>query len=380
MTIWDYIRWPFGALIRVFYNWTGSYAVALLFFTIVLNLVLFPLSIKQQKTQIGSAKLRPQIYAIEKKYAGRNDRKTQEKKQQEIMALQQEAGFSPLSGCLPMLIQLPLIMILYRIVYMPLTYITNFTSDVITGLKNGINTVIAGLGEGSSLALGALTDKSTEVDILSHFRQLTAAGHTIPDIASETVAAMQELNFSLFGLDLTATPSIVHISWLIIIPILTFVASFLSMKLSRKMMGNVPQPAQTQDNKTSNIIMDIMMPAMSLFISFSLPAALGVYWIYNSVIGIGRQYVLNLIMPLPKYTDEELKLLEKEARERAKRNPAQFEDRVSEKSLHHIDDEDDDYDVDSLPVIQSKFDGEYYRPTPAKKPASKSSGKGKKKK
>ena len=73
MTIWDYIRWPFGALIRVFYNWTGSYAVALLFFTIVLNLVLFPLSIKQQKTQIGSAKLRPQIYAIEKKYAGRND-------------------------------------------------------------------------------------------------------------------------------------------------------------------------------------------------------------------------------------------------------------------------------------------------------------------
>jgi YidC/Oxa1 family membrane protein insertase len=121
--------------------------------------------------------------------------------------------------------------------------------------------------------------------------------------------------------------------------------------------------------------MDLMMPAMSLFIAFTFPAALGLYWIYNSLLGILRQFVLAKAMPLPTYTDEELKLLEKEARERARRNPAQYEDKVSSRSLHHIDDEDDDFDEKDIPVIRSKFDDEVYTPIVKKPTASKSNKK-----
>lgn len=376
---WDVIRWPFGWIIRTAYNLTNSYALALLFFALALSIVLVPLNIKQQKTQIGAAKLRPRIYAIEKKYAGRNDRKTQEKKQQEIMALQQEAGYSPFSGCLPMLIQLPLILILYQIVYMPLSYITYLPLDTITAIRDGIGGLIAEGGAAAHLGLKALAANATELDVLSHLRTLVNAGFTIPGVESSVITSIMDLNFSMFGLDLTVVPSITNISWLIVIPILTFVASFASMKLSRKFMANAPQPTPNADNKVSGVIMDLMMPAMSLFIAFSVPAALGMYWVYNSVIGIARQFIMAKAMPLPTYTEEELKLLEKEARERAKRNPAQYEDKVSSHSLHHIDDEDDEIDEDNIPVIRSKFDDEVYDPTTAKKPSSKAKSNKKKK-
>lgn len=375
MSIWDYIRWPFGWIIRTAYNLTDSYALALLFFALALTLVLLPLSIKQQKTQIGAAKLRPRIYAIEKKYAGRNDRKTLEKKQQEIMALQQEAGYSPLAGCLPMLIQLPLILILYQIVYMPLTYIANISPDVIATIKTGINGLIGEGGAAVGLGLSALAESASELNVLSHFRTLVGAGFSIPDVAETVTASIMDLNFSMFGMDLTAVPSITNISWLVVIPILTFVASYASMKISRKFMANTPQPTPNADNKVSTFIMDLMMPAMSLFIAFTFPAALGLYWIYNSLLGILRQFVLAKAMPLPTYTDEELKLLEKEARERARRNPAQYEDKVSSRSLHHIDDEDDEFDEKDIPVIRSKFDDEVYTPIVKKPTASKSNKK-----
>ena len=380
MSIWDYIRWPFGWIIRTAYNLTDSYALALLFFAIALNLVLFPLSIKQQKSQIGAAKLRPRIYAVEKKYAGRNDRKTLEKKQQEIMAIQQEAGYSPLSGCLPMLIQLPLLLILYQIVYMPLTYVADLGS-VVEGIKVSINALVGEGGAAAQLGLAALAENANELNILSHFRILMDNGFIVE--AEGLTAAMRDtimnLNFNMFGMDLTATPTIKPLSWLAVIPVLTCVASYLSMKISRKFMANTPQPTPNADNKVSTVIMDLMMPAMSLFLSFSFAAALGMYWIYNSVIGILRQLLLAKVMPLPTYTDEELKLLEKEARERARRNPAQYEDKVSSRSLHHIDDEDDEINEADLPVIRSKFDDEVYNPAAIRKSSSKSQSNKKKK-
>ena len=116
MNIFDIINIPFGYLMRFFCSFTNNnYAISLFLFAICVKIVMLPLSIKQQKNQIKGAKLRPKIMAIEKKYAGRNDRPTLQKKQNEIMELQQKEGYSPLSGCLPLLIQLPIIMALYNI-------------------------------------------------------------------------------------------------------------------------------------------------------------------------------------------------------------------------------------------------------------------------
>lgn len=355
MNFFDYIRWPFGALIRVFYNWTNSYAIALLFFALIVNILLFPLGIKQQKNQIAAAKLRPRIAAIEKKYAGRNDKKTLEKKQQEIFELQQSAGQSPLSGCLPLLIQFPLIIILYNIVQRPLTYIAQMSAEVVTGIRTAMNTLLAGNVEASAL-LGGITnvDKYAEINLLSFFRQLTDGGFDLKGVGAAEVASMQHMHFDLFGLDLTATPTLTSLSWLLVIPVLTFVASFVSMKLTRKLMGNAMQPAGGPDTRVSNAIMDLIGPAMSLFISFSVPAALGVYWIYQSIFGVLKQFVLNLVMPLPKFTPEELRAIEKEEKERARRNAAAA--RQAQKA--RFDDEDDDIDESKIPHIKSKFDDE----------------------
>ena len=115
MSFIEIISWPFAKMLWLF-NHCGSYVVAIFFFAIVVKFVTLPFALKQQKTQIKGAKLRPKIAAIERKYAGRTDQKTLQKKQQEIMELQKEEGYSPLSGCLPLLIQLPIIIILYNII------------------------------------------------------------------------------------------------------------------------------------------------------------------------------------------------------------------------------------------------------------------------
>ena len=341
MSFGEIIAWPFAFLMRIFNQLTGSYAVALLLFALVVKVVMLPLSIKQQKTQIRTAKLRPKMAAIEKKYAGRTDRKTMEKKQQEIMELQQKEGVSPFGGCLPLLIQLPIIIILYGVVQKPLTHICRFGETTIAALRT--------IAEANGLAKNA-----TEIAL---FNAIEHNMDLYTGVEGFSATAINGINFNLFGLDLTATPTFSPISWLIIIPVLTFVSSFLSMKISRKMMGTNPaMQANTPEMRTSNIIMDLMMPLMSFWISLRLPAALGVYWIYQSVLGVGQQFALSKAMPLPTYTEEELRAIQKA--EKAKQEAARAAMRsgaVSSKSLHHIDDDDEDVDV---PEIVSKFDRE----------------------
>ena len=138
MNIGDLICTPFSYILSAVNNWTGSYILALLAFSIVIKLVLFPLSIKQQKNSQRQAKLRPQEEAIRAKYAGRTDKPTQQKMQQELMEMYQKEKFSPLSGCLPLLIQLPIIIILYSIVRQPLMYTTRYNADQINALGKSI--------------------------------------------------------------------------------------------------------------------------------------------------------------------------------------------------------------------------------------------------
>ena len=138
--MFDFIYQGLGYVIRFCYDTIGfgSYALALLWFALFVKLLLLPFGIKQQKNQIKGAKLRPKLYAIEKKYAGRTDQVTMRKKQQEIMEMQQREGYSPLSGCLPMLIQLPLILILYRIIQRPLSYISMLSEEAVKSLAAAV--------------------------------------------------------------------------------------------------------------------------------------------------------------------------------------------------------------------------------------------------
>lgn len=350
MGLGEIICWPFGWLMRTFYNFTNSYVIALLLFALVVKLVTLPLSIKQQKNQIKTARLRPKLAAIEQKYAGRTDRKTMEKKQQEIMEMQRAEGSSPMSGCLPLLIQLPIIILLYNIIRKPLTYICEFSEDIITALGGAMQT-----------AKGLKAPVTDEIQILSFVNK---SGGNIVGVegAGNIFNTVSGLNFNLFNLDISLKPSLTFspFDWLMLIPILVFVTSYLSMKISRKLMGSANLQQQSPDAKVSGVIMDLMMPLLSVFFAFSLPAALGLYWIYQSVISTLQQFILCKVMPLPTYTEEEIRAIRKaekeqqKAREAASRAAANGNYRDGN-SLHHIDDDDED-EADNLPKIKSKFD------------------------
>ena len=134
-SIWDIINIPLGWILKIGYELTNNYALALFFFALVLQIILFPLGIKQQKNSVKQASLRPKEMAIRNKYAGRTDKVTQQKLNEEIMQLYQRENFNPMGGCLPMLIQLPILFSLYNVVISPLKYVCGFTAETITAIQ-----------------------------------------------------------------------------------------------------------------------------------------------------------------------------------------------------------------------------------------------------
>ncbi len=330
---------PFAFLLRVFNDFLGSYALALLVFALMVKVILLPFAIKQQKSQIKLAKMRPKMLAIEKKYAGRTDQVTLRKKQDELMMLQQEEGYSPMSGCLPLLIQFPVLIILYNIIRNPLTHICKVSASKLPALWN----TVKGLTEGAS---GYVTNP-TSVNQIKLIGELKKGGEAATQALTNAGLTTSDLpNFKIFGgwMDLSIQPNEAGLSWLWLIPAVTFLAAFLTMRLSRKLNGNMQQmQAQTPDQKVSMTIMEWMMPVMSTWISIVVPAALGVYWFYQSLLGILQMVLLAKFMPLPKYTQQELEQMLKELKGKpAVRASAYASSGERPRSLHHIDDDDDE--------------------------------------
>ena len=239
------------------------------------------------------------------------------------MDLQTQAGASPWAGCLPLLIQLPIIMGLYELVRKPLTWLRIFPAETIT-------------------ALGGDAD---QIQLIS---KITADPSAYPNIDVEALP-----NLMMFDKSLGIDPNITGTGWLVLIPILVFVTSFASMKLTRRFMANT-QIGQTPDQQTSMKIMDFAMPLLSLYFAFNFSAALGLYWIYQTVLGAAQSVILAYAMPLPKYTDEELKMMQKEM----KKNRGSYsdpnrvtcrDDSAPVRSLHYIDEDDDDVPTRQLP-------------------------------
>ena len=136
--LFDIIRKPFGWLIQWFYSLTGNYLIAILVFSVVLKLVLFPFGIKQQKNSQKQASLRPKENVIRKKYAGRTDRATQLKMNTEIQELYQKENFSPLAGCLPMILQMLVLLAVYEVIRMPLTYTAGMQKVTVENVQTAV--------------------------------------------------------------------------------------------------------------------------------------------------------------------------------------------------------------------------------------------------
>lgn len=332
----DIINKPLGWVLKFCSNIVGgNYLFAILIFAILIEIVLLPFGIKQQRNSIKQARLRPKEMAIRKKYAGRDDKPTQQKMSQEIQELYQKEGYNPLSGCLPLIIQLPLLLALYQIVINPLKYICGLSDSVVEKIA-----VITGesAAAGSMGLLGPIRKLG-----YAPFASLAGEGFT-----KEVFDSMPNLDiFGVFDLSVAPTQcmnleSLAEFSsWLILsIPVLTFLAYFFSMKVSRKLTYQPMNDAQQAQTGCSNKMMDIMMPLMSVFISFGVPAALGVYWIFKSLLGVLKQVILYYAMPLPKFTEEDYKAAEKEVGARPEKNTKVQKSGKVVRSLHHIDDED----------------------------------------
>ena len=322
----------------------GKYVFGLLIYALIFKILFLPFSIKQQKNQIKMAALAPKIELIKAKYRGRTDRPTLQKQQQEIMELQQKEGYNPLSGCLPLLLQMPIIIFLYNVIRNPLSYICRIPESGVREIAKFF------LNQGKSI--GKLTLDTIDTVSFKGIDQINLASHIneygAENIAIEGVNLDRLPDFNLFGLDLSAVPSFVNLSWLVIIPIAAAALTWLSMVLTRKWNGNgmsaAGQDAQTQ---ASMKIMDLMMPAMTLWIAFSFSGMLGVYWIYQSALGILQTFIISRVMPLPKYTEEEIKEMKKRQKDAEKQARTAFKAAPKVRSLHYID--DDDYD--SLPEV-----------------------------
>ena len=338
MNLMDIINVPMGYLLKFLNDLVGNqYIFALLLFAIVVEIILIPFGIKQQKNSIKQAKLRPKEEAIRKRYKGRDDAAAKQKLSQEINEMYQKEGYNPMGGCLPMLIQFPVIIALYNIVYNPLKYICGLSNEAISGAVNVVNSY------GHNFDIAQVSKRN--IDLMAAIKN-TIAEHGIGVFSgvegfAERISTVEDIpSLTVFGgaIDLAATPAFANFNWLLLIPVLTFVAYFLSMKVSRKLMY---QPAQNDAAMgCSNKIMDYTMPLMSVFITFTVPAALGVYWIFKCITGMLKQWIIHLCMPIPKMTDEELLAAEKEYAAKAPKTPAREPSGKKVRSLHYIDEED----------------------------------------
>ena len=290
----------------------GGYIIAILIFALAIKLILFPLSIKQQKNSQKMARLAPKQEAIRKKYAGRDDRATQMKMNEEIQKLYQEENYNPMSGCLPMLLQLPVIFALYSSITSPLSSMLGYTAEKLKTL--GVQMVEAewivnSIEKGTDAAKSALTfmtQSSAISKISTEVAANTALGEKyIEIIGAENVDSIVDFytQFNFFGVNLMDNPNSNWFSLLIIVPLLVFLSSFFSTKLIRR-FTYTPGGAQ---NDLSMKFMDWSMPLMILFFSVSVPALVGIYWIFQNIISIGQQFALYKLFPVKAPTPEEIR-------------------------------------------------------------------------
>ena len=293
----------FGIVIKFIYDIFGkNYMLALVLFAILVKIILLPFGIKQQKNSLKQAKMRPMETAIRRKYAGRNDQKTQQAMQQEIMELYQSEGYNPASGCLPLLIQMPVLFGLYSVIVNPLKYISGMAADVVTKLTTIFNATNYDID-----VIRAVSNMGSAIDPVVK-SQVTTADLALIDNLRES--------FTVWGIDLSVEPTM-GFNIYIIIPILTFIFAFFSTKIIRKYTY---QPEQNKEMQGSMAMMDWTMPLLSVWISFSVPAAIAIYWIIQNVLSAVQQIFLHKMFPIPAVTEEQIKEAELQLKGKSAKN------------------------------------------------------------
>lgn len=290
--IYKIIGYPLGWVMWFIYNFLGNnYVLSLLLFTIFTRLLMLPSNIKQQKNMVKNAMLKPKLDALQKKYG-----KNKEKYQEEMMKLYEKEGYNPMSGCLPMLIQFPILFGLIDVVYKPLTHILRLPAEAISKI----------------VEVSELPAMRAEVWALGHISELE--GH----LSVEVIEKMNSVNMNFLGMNLGENPTW---SWnlLLLIPILSGVTALMASLISTR------YTAQNMEGAGMMKGMMLLMPIMSVWISFQVPAGVGLYWIFSNLISIVQTVVMHKVYDPQKVAaeqaaaEEQKKEEERQARIEAKK-------------------------------------------------------------
>ena len=310
-TIGYYICVPFAWLVRLFYDLTNSYGVALILFTLVIKLIMLPFQMKSKKSMMRMSRVSGQMQDLQKRYA-----KNQAKFQEEMQKLYEEEGVNPMSGCLWSFLPLPILMALYSIIRQPITHFMMLSKDV-------LQTVVQSVADaGVDLTNIVMMDKVTGAPALKDgLYQMAAYGQinlvkAVQEMGLSTPDGWFNVNYKFLGLDLTATPweyiKSFTFTWavigVILIPILAGLSQFVFSKLTMK-----TQPQADAAGGASMKSMMYMMPLFSVYIAFIMPAALGVYWIAQSVFSLIQEAILNKTFSAKLSEEEEARFQARQA-------------------------------------------------------------------
>ena len=324
-TIGYYICVPFAWLVRLFYNLTNSYGVALILFTLVIKLIMLPFQMKSKKSMMRMSRVSGQMQELQKRYA-----KNQAKLQEEMQKLYEEEGVNPMSGCLWSLIPFPILIALYSIIRQPITHFMMLSKDV-------LQTVVQSAADaGVNLTNIVMMDKATGTPALKDgLYQLASYGQinlvkAVQEMGLSTPEGWFDMNYNFLGLDLTATPweyvKNFTFTWavigVILIPILAGLSQFVFSKLTMK-----TQPQADAAGGASMKSMMYMLPLMSVYIAFIMPAALGVYWIAQSVFSLIQEAILNKTFSAKLSEEEEARFQARQADRQKRMEEARIQER-----------------------------------------------------
>ena len=284
---------PFAALLRWLYEFTSSYGISIILFALVIKLIFFPFQLKGKKGMMRMGTLSKKQQELQKQYAN-NQRKYQE----EVQKLYQEEGVNPMSGCLWSFLPLLILMPLYSIVYRPITHFMGLSTEAMETLRE----TAVGLG---FTATGGGYEQIFLTDFI----------HQNWDKFQGTVEGLIDVNFSFLGLDLSRTPTSMlgsfTFTWacigVVLIPIVAAALQLVSTMIMTRTNGQSPE--QNRQMRTMNLL----MPLMSLWICFTVPAAMGVYWIVNSVFMTIQEGTLGRYYTKKFQAEEEERQAKKEA-------------------------------------------------------------------
>lgn len=324
--------------------------LAIIIFTIILYTLMWPLMEKQQKFTRMSSIMNPEIQKVQKKYKGKNDPESMGKMQQETRAIYNKYGMSPTGGCLVSLIQFPILFALYSVIRNLPTYVGK-VNDVFNGLavqitkQSGFQKIMEGIGTKAPIAISKsrfdYSKPSTLVDVLYKFqdRNWSTLKDKFPSLESlidTTKAGANHLN-SFLGLNIMESPfNAIKTSfktggsdgwtgalvWVVIgsilIPVLAGLTQFISAKI---MSSRQKKKTEDQMQQQMNSMLKIM-PLISVWMGFTLPAYLGIYWVVSAVVRTVQAQIVNHKIdkvPLEDMIEENKKKLEKKkARKKGK--------------------------------------------------------------